>query len=250
MRYALGLLAGALAFVAAAGSALALGDADKAEVRTIIREYLIENPEVIREAIEALETRQKEAEAKSRAVALEEKKTAIYDSKHQVELGNRQGDVTLVEFFDYNCGYCKRALEDMNVLLGRDPKLRVVLKEFPVLGQGSADAAAIAVAVNMQAPQSYLEFHRRLLGVRGAIGKDQALAVAKQLGLDIARLEKDAASPEAKANLGEVYEIARALGLNGTPSYIIGDEIVPGAIGAEELAQRIASVRQCGKTTC
>jgi protein-disulfide isomerase len=250
MRNVLGLLVGALALAFAAGPAAALSDADKAEVRTIIRDYLIENPEVIREAIDALEAKRVEAEAKSRSLALEEKKTAIFDSKHQVELGNPKGDVTLVEFFDYNCGYCKRALEDMNVLLSRDPKLRIVLKEFPVLGQGSAEAAQIAVAVNMQAPKSYLEFHRKLLSSRGQVGKAQALAVAKELGLDMARLEKDAASPEAKANLAEVYDIARALGLNGTPSYIVGDEIVPGAIGAEELAQRVASVRQCGKTSC
>src|SRR5205807_3245805 len=111
----------------------------------------------------------------------------------------------MVEFFDYNCGYCKRALSDMMELMKSDPKLKVVLKEFPVLGPGSAEAAQVAVAVRMQdkGGKKYLEFHQKLLGGRGQVDKARALAVAKELGLDVARIEKDLASDEVRATIAE-----------------------------------------------
>ena len=118
-------------------------------------------------------------------------------------LGNPHGDVTFVEFFDYNCGYCKRAMSDMLTLLKDDPKLKVVLKEFPVLGPGSVEAAQVAIAVRMQdkSGKKYLDFHQKLLGGRGQADKAHALAVAKEVGLNMAQLEKDMASPEVKATL-------------------------------------------------
>ena len=159
-------------------------------------------------------------------------------------LGNPQGDVTFVEFFDYNCGYCKRALSDMTDLMKKDPKLKVVLKEFPVLGPGSVEAAQVAVAVRMQDPKKYLDFHQKLLLGRGQADKARALAVAKEVGLDIARIERDLKSDEVAKTLEESMKLAEALGLNGTPSYVIGNDVVIGAVGLAALSQKVQAARQ------
>ena len=158
----------------------------------------------------------------------------------------RKGDVTLVEFFDYNCGYCKRALSDMLALIKSDPKLRIVLKEFPVLGEASTEAAQVAVAVRMQdeSGKKYLEFHQKLLGGRGQADRARALAAAKDAGVDMARLEKDMASPEVKATLAENIKLAENLNLTGTPSYVIGPDVVVGAVGIDALREKIIAARK------
>ena len=147
----------------------------------------------------------------------------------------------MVEFFDYNCGYCKRALTDMVNLMKADPKLKVVLKEFPVLGPGSVEAAQVATAVRMQdrTGKKYLEFHQKLLTGRGQVDRARALAVAKEVGLDMARLEKDMAGEEVRASLEESMKLADKLGLNGTPSYVVGPDVVVGAVGYEALTEKI-----------
>jgi protein-disulfide isomerase len=166
-------------------------------------------------------------------------------------LGNKDGDVTFVEFFDYNCGYCKRAMADMLDLMKSDPKLKVVLKEFPVLSQGSVEAAQVAVAVRMQDPvgKKYLDFHQKLLGGRGPADKARAIAAAKEAGLDVGRIEKDLASPEIRATIEENFKLAEAMGMNGTPSYVIGNQVVIGAVGLESLKEKIGAAR-CGKAAC
>jgi len=176
---------------------------------------------------------------------------ALFASPRQVVLGNPDGNVTFVEFFDYNCGYCKRAMDDMLTLMKNDPKLKIVLKEFPVLGPGSVEAAQVAIAVHMQdkSGKKYLEFHQKLLGGRGQSDKARALAVAKDIGLDMGRLDKDLASAEVKATLQESFKLAEALGLNGTPSYVIGDNVVVGAVGLDALKEKVNTTR-CGKPSC
>jgi protein-disulfide isomerase len=166
-------------------------------------------------------------------------------------LGNPDGKVTFVEFFDYNCGFCKRAMDDMFTLMKDDPKLKVVLKEFPVLGPGSVEAAQVAVALRMQdkAGKKYLDFHQKLLGGRGEANKERALAVAKDVGADMDRLHKDMQSPEVKATLEENFKLAETLGLNGTPSYVIGDKVVVGAVGLASLRKDV-NTATCGKETC
>jgi protein-disulfide isomerase len=168
-----------------------------------------------------------------------------------VVLGNPKGDVTLVEFFDYNCGFCKGALPTLVDLMKDDGKLKVVLKEFPVLGPGSVEAAKVAVAVRMQdkSGKKYLDFHQKLLGGRGKADKARALAVAKEVGMDMARLDKDMASDEVRVSLEESLKLAETLGLNGTPSYVIGEDVVVGAVGMDALRGKIAMAR-CGKETC
>jgi protein-disulfide isomerase len=158
----------------------------------------------------------------------------------------------VVEFFDYNCGYCKRALSDMLELLKTDGKLKFVLKEFPVLGDGSVQAAQVAAAARMQdksGGKKYLEFHQKLLGGRGEADKARALAVAKETGFDVARIEKDMTSEEVKAQIEESFKLAEALGLNGTPSYVVGREVVVGAVGLNTLKEKVNTAR-CGKATC
>jgi protein-disulfide isomerase len=220
-------------------------------IEKIVREYLIAHPEVLQEAMAELEKRQAALEAEKHKDAVKENAQALFSSPRQVSLGNQQGDVTFVEFFDYNCGYCKRAMQDMLTLMKADPKLKVVLKEFPVLGQGSMEAAQVAVAVRMQdkTGKKYLEFHQKLMGGRGQADRARAMAVAKEIGLNMGQLEKDMASAEVKATLQESFKLAEALGLNGTPSYVIGDRVVVGAVGLPALQQSINTAR-CGKAAC
>ena len=223
----------------------------KSEIERIVRDYLIAHPEVLQESMAELEKRQTAAEAEKHKSAVKDHAQNLFNSPRQVVLGNPDGNVTFVDFFDYNCGYCKRAMLDMLTLMKSDPKLKVVLKEFPVLGPGSVEAAQVAVAVRMQdkSGKKYLEFHQKLLGGRGQADKAHALAAAKDAGLNMVQLEKDLASPEIKASLTEAFKLAEALGLNGTPSYVIGSDVVIGAVGLPALQEKISNAR-CGKATC
>ena len=237
------LLAGALGAAIAVGPARAETPLDKAAIEKIVHDYIVEHPEVLEEAMAALEKKQAAAAAAGAAKTIAEQKDVLFESPRQVVLGNPKGDVTMVEFFDYNCGYCKRALSDMLALLDGDPKLRVVLKEFPVLGTGSTEAARVAVAVNRVAPQKYLEFHKRLLAGRGEANHAKAVEAAVAAGIDAKALDKALTDKEVGATLEEVYRLASGLGLSGTPSYVIGTDVVPGAIGLPKLKDRIAQAR-------
>lgn len=226
-------------------------DADRDAIRSIVREYLLENPEVVREALIELERREEEAQNAARRDAVSSVSEFLFNSTRQVELGNPRGDITLVEFFDYNCGYCRRAMDDVLRLLDEDKNLRVVLKEFPVLGQGSVEAARVAIAVNEAAPEKYLEFHKTLLSARGQANQELALQVAEQVGLNRSDVEATmGSSPEVRATIEEVYSLANRLGLTGTPSFVVGDEVVMGAVGYDALKQKIAALRDCGSATC
>jgi protein-disulfide isomerase len=245
------LLAIALCVTPQAAPAQSFSDVQRSDIEKIVREYLIAHPEVLEEAMSELSKRQAAAEAEKHQASITKNAEAIFNSPRGVTIGNKDGDVTFVEFFDYNCGYCKRAMLDMLELMKADPKLKVVLKEFPVLGQGSVEAAQVAVAVRMQDPtgKKYLDFHQKLLGGRGAADKARALAAAKEAGLDMAKLEKDVGSQEVRATLEENLKLAESLGMNGTPSYVIGKQIVIGAVGVDSLMEKISNAR-CGKATC
>ncbi|MEI2736459.1 MAG: DsbA family protein [Rhodoblastus sp.] len=246
---ALALLAGSLA-VAPAARAQQFNDAQKSEIGTIVRDYLIKNPEVLREAIAELDKRQKAEEAEQRETAIETVKSKIFDSKYQVVVGNPEGKITLVEFFDYNCGYCKKALSDLSKLAKENPDLRIVLRDFPVLGVGSLEAAQVAMAVGKQFQgEKFWAFHQKLLTGRQA-GKEQALAAARETGVDMGKLEKDMKGPDIRAGYEEVMQVADKLSLTGTPSWVVGKEVIVGAIGYAELNGKIANYRKCGKTSC
>ena len=250
------LLASALFALALCGapppaSAQSFSDSQRGDIETIVRDYLLAHPEVLEEAMAELNKRQTAAEAEKQKASVATNAETIFNSPRGVVLGNKDGDVSFVEFFDYNCGYCKRAMADMLDLMKTDPKLKVVLKEFPVLSQGSVEAAQVAVAVRMQDPtgKKYLDFHQKLLGGRGAADKARAMAAAKDAGLDTARIEKDLASPEVRATIEENFKLAEAMGMNGTPSYVIGKQVVIGAVGLDNLREKIG-VARCGKATC
>jgi len=219
--------------------------AQRGLIEQMTKDYILAHPEVIQDALTALQNQRDADEAKASEAAVKEHDAEIFGSPHQVVLGNPQGKLTLVEFFDYNCAYCKRALSDMLSLMKDNGDLRIVLKEFPVLGDGSADAARVAVAVRMQDPtgQKYLEFHQKLLGGRGEANGERALAVAKDVGLDIDRLKRDMASPEVKATIDENLKLGETLGITGTPTYVVGSEVVTGAVGLDELTKKLAAAR-------
>jgi protein-disulfide isomerase len=250
---AAGIIAVLLAFPAAAPAHAQSFTADqRGQIEQIVKEYLLSRPELLQDVMAELEKRQTAADSEKHKAAIKENSGDIFTSPRQVTLGNAQGDVTVVEFFDYNCGYCKRALSDMLELIKSDSKLKFVLKEFPVLGDGSVQAAQVAAAVRMQdksGGKKYLEFHQKLLGGRGQADKARALAVAKEAGFDVTRIEKDMATDEVKTQLEESFKLAEALGLNGTPSYVVGNEVVVGAVGLNALKEKINTAR-CGKATC
>jgi protein-disulfide isomerase len=245
------LIALALGAMPPAASAQSFSDGQRGEIETIVRNYLIAHPEVLEDAMAELNKRQAAAETEKHEASVAQNSDAIFNSPRGVVLGNKEGDVTFVEFFDYNCGYCKRAMSDMLDLLKSDPKLKVVLKEFPVLSQGSVEAAQVAVAVRMQDPggKKYLDFHQKLLGGRGPADKARAIAAAKEAGLDVGKIEKDLASPEVRATIEENFKLAESMGMNGTPSYVIGKQVVIGAVGLDGLKEKIG-VARCGKATC
>jgi protein-disulfide isomerase len=232
-----------LLFAAPASAQQTFSDDQKHAIEGIIKDYLMAHPEVLQDAMAALDKKQQEADAEKARTSIKDNNATLFNSSHQVVLGNPQGTTTVVEFFDYNCGYCKKALPDMLTLLKTDPNIKFILKEFPVLGEGSVEAAHVAVAARMQDPtgKKYIEFHQKLLGGRGPADKARALAVAKDVGFDMARLEKDMASDEVKTTIDEDMKLADALGVNGTPSYVVGGELVVGAVGLEELKEKMAT---------
>lgn len=221
----------------------------RSDVETIIREYLLANPELLEEVFTELQTkRQAEADA-ARVEQLVAYRDALESSPLDPVLGNPDGDVTLVEFFDYNCGFCRRAHEDMERLIAEDPNLRVVLKEFPVLGRPSMEAAAVSIAVNKLAPDRFAEFHGRLMAHEGTADRETALSVAQEMGLSRAEIEAAMESDVVRETVEQSYEIAQALGLSGTPSYVVGDIVEFGAVGFDQLLQGINQTR-CGELTC
>lgn len=223
----------------------------RAAIEALVKDVLMKNPEIIQDALVELERRQQQAQVDAQKQVLVTERAAIFESPTSAVAGNPQGDVTLVEFFDYNCGFCKRSLVDVQELIKQDPKLRVVLKEFPVLGADSVEASRVAVAVKNQIKgDKYWAFHTALMGQRGRVNGQKALEVAREHGVNIDQARRDMEAPATREVIEQTVVLGDRLGLTGTPAFIIGDEIVFGAVGVEQLKTRIASVRKCGKTSC
>jgi protein-disulfide isomerase len=225
----------------------ALSDDQQSQVEAIIRNYLIAHPEIVRDAIDELQRREDAATQAQQTDMIKQSAATLFDSKREVVLGNPKGDVTLVEFFDYNCTYCRRAHGDMQALIKEDPNVRVVLKEFPILGDGSVAAAQVAVAVLLTAPAKYAAFHDELITDKGQADGNKALAVAADVGLDPKALKVLANSDEVKANIDEVSKLAQKLDISGTPSYATKLKVVVGAIGLDGLKAAVQAVRDCDK---
>lgn len=223
---------------------------DRPAVEKIIRDYLLENPELMLEVQDALEAKQDALRAAQQSRTLSEKREQIYNSANQMVIGNPDAAITVVEFFDYNCGFCKRALDDMNRILAENDDVKFVLKEFPVLGEASLDAHRVSLAVSRLKPEIYPEFHRQLLGAEGSKDGQRAFDLAVSLGADREALSEEIGKPAISDAIREVYELADGLGITGTPSYVVGEEVVFGAVGYGRLSPKLANLGECGKTVC
>ncbi len=216
---------------------------DRAEVEGIIRDYLLKNPEVLLEAQEALEAKQKEEQRIASLGVIEKAKDEIFNSTFDGVVGNPKGKVTIVEFYDYNCGYCKRAIDDMHALTKSDPDVRFVLKEFPILGPDSQKASVVSMAFHLMHPEKYGEFHNALLGGQGRATEATAIKVAVSLGADEAALREKMKDPSITEAFSKTFELANKLAITGTPSYVVGNEVVFGALGQEVLAEKIEAAK-------
>lgn len=226
-------------------------DSQTGEIGSIVKDYILKHPEVIQQAIQELSDRERIAEAAARNKNLADIKGKLYSSPNEAIVGNPDGKITLVEFFDYNCGYCKKMLPDIARLMKANPDLRVILRDFPVLSDASIDAAAVAAGVRDQFKGGkFWDYHQRLLGMHGLVGKEQAEALAQDMGANMSKLRADAHQPQAKAGIEESFRFGRALQIQGTPSYIVGDDIVDGAVGYDELQGKVDNIRKCGKAVC
>lgn len=214
---------------------------NRARIESIVRDYLLANPEILIEVQTALTARDQETRKKEQAATLQSEKTAIYQSANDAIIGNPAASKTVVEFFDYNCGYCKHALADMQTMVQADPDLRFVMKEFPILGPESQQAHMVAAAFKRIAPQKYAEFHVRLLGGSGRADEVTAMRVAGSMGVDETALRQAMKDPTIVEEFTQTYELANKLAITGTPAYIIGNEVVSGAIGADGLKSKVAA---------
>lgn len=212
---------------------------DRAAVEKIVREYLLSNPEIMLEVQDALEKKQEEMRVAQQKQTLEERSEAVFNSSHQMVIGNPDASITVVEFFDYNCGFCRRALADMDRILEENKDVKFIMKEFPVLGEASLAAHRVSMSLVRNYPELYPKFHRQLLSHEGRKDGDVALEIAQFLGADRKTLMDDLANPESMAAFSEVYSIADGLGISGTPSYVIGDNVVFGAVGYDRLKPMI-----------
>ena len=210
------------------------------QIEKIVREYLLREPEVIYRALEELQRRQAEAAAARQRAAIAANEGKLLDDPMSPVGGTPDGDVTLVEFFDYRCAYCRRVVSTMRALLDEDRGLRVVFKELPVLGPDSVRAAQAALAARKQA--RYVPFHFALMAADD-LSPMGIRNLAKTVGLDSDRLERDMAAPEVRAAIEANYALANELGIEGTPAFVSGNHLIPGAIDKARLAQLIAEAR-------
>ncbi|HEU4380895.1 MAG TPA: DsbA family protein [Hyphomicrobiaceae bacterium] len=234
---------------APAGGA-AFSDSQRKAIEAIIKDYLLNNPELMLEVNNVLEAKMDKIQAERMAVAVKENADELFRPTTSPIAGNSKGDVTMIEFFDYNCGYCKKAFGDVAQAIEKDKQVKLVLKEFPILSKGSEEAARVALAAKMQG--KYWEFHRAMLESQGQANEASALKVAEKLGLDMTKLKKDMASAEVKKEIDDTRKLATKMGIQGTPHFIVGDRIIPGAPEnlAELLGKNVADVRKEGCKVC
>lgn len=221
---------------------------ERLEIGEIVKDYLLDNPEVLRDAFIELQRRETAALQEQQRDALREYRDRIENAPGMPVVGNPEGDVTLVEFFDYNCPYCSHALADLRDLLNADPNVRVVLFEMPILGEGSLETARVSLAAARQG--NYLELHSALLGARGQKNEARALQIAEALGFDMERLRRDMEDPEIMAIIQNAVALAQEIGINGTPSYVVGDQILGGMQSFAALRSAVEEVREAACETC
>ena len=230
-----------LSWGSSANSAQPLSASQTASVNKLIHDYILAHPEIVIEALQEGEQKADGAKEAAAASALAQHQKELLQDPDSPVLGNPNGTVTLVEFFDYRCPYCKSSAASVTELIRSDPKLRVVMKELPVLGPESVFASRIALAAARHG--TYAAFHDAVLAYKGALDNDKTLDIARSLGLDPTKLQKEAADPAITANIQSDLDLARTLGIDGTPTFVVGDDIIPGVLSLDDLKQAVADAR-------
>ncbi|AHB47919.1 DSBA oxidoreductase [Hyphomicrobium nitrativorans NL23] len=236
---------------ALAGAAAAqFSPEQRSAIEGIVKEYLIENPEILFEVQSALESKLAKEEAERTKSLVSSHAKDIYRSPGAPVAGNPDGDITVVEFFDYNCGYCKRGLSDIAKLIESDDRVRVVFKEYPILREESEQAARVALAAGIQG--KYWEVHRDMMATRGLVNEAVGLKIAEKHGLDLEKLKADMKGPVVQGELDRVKDLTKTLSINGTPHFLIGDRAIGGAPENlhEMLAKHVAELRKEGCSYC
>jgi protein-disulfide isomerase len=217
---------------------------DRAGLDQAIHDYLMAHPEVVLDALKAAQQQADAQAAEQSRRVVSTKQTELQGSSDDLVQGNPKGDVTLVEFFDYRCPYCKQVEPALDALLKDDSKLRIVYKEFPILGEASVFATRVALAAKKQG--KYAAFHRAMMATKGDIGDEAVLNVAISLGLDINKIKADMSAPEIDKLIDQNYALADALNIQGTPAIIVGDTLIPGAVDLDTLRKDVAAARRGG----
>jgi protein-disulfide isomerase len=225
-------------------SAQSLTDQQKQEMGDFVRSYLLEHPEILREMADKLEQKDQQEEQIARTEGLAKQKDVIFRHDGDAVIGNPEGDVTIVEFMDYNCGWCKRSVGEVQALVEKDKNLRIVLKEFPIFGQHSEFAAKAALASIRQG--KYWPFHQAMFAHEGQVTDEVVLQIAESQGLDVAKLTEDMKDQKILDTISTNYDLAKALKLNGTPAFIVDDKVFPGYLPLDQLEAAIAEVRSGG----
>ena len=227
-----------------ATNAAEFSDSQRQEMESIVRDYLLSHPELLQEMSQSLEQKQKQAEDEQRKEGLVKYASQIFRDKSDYVAGNPNGNVTMVEFFDYNCPWCKKDFPDVMALLDEDKELKVVLKEFPILGPDSEYAAKAAIAAGKQG--KYLQMHSALYQHEGKVTEAIVDEIAAAQGLDMEQLKKDMEDPKTAEIINRNRDLAQSLAINGTPAFVIDDKLVPGYLPKDELANMIKEVRARG----
>ena len=217
------------------------------QIPQLVREALINDPTILKDAVEKMQAKQEEDSQKQAKEGIIKNKDKLFADVNSPVVGAADADVTVVEFFDYHCGYCKKILPDILQLIEKDKKVRVVFKEFPILSEDSALASRAAIAVNRIAKEKYLDFHKAMFAMKGKFAEKDIFAEAKKLGIDSAKLKAEMAKPEIDAELDKNRKLAADLGVRGTPAVIIGEEFMPGAVPYETMQKAVDATRAAGK---
>jgi len=214
-------------------------------IKELALQAIRENPQIIMEAVQILEAERAASQAQAQSEVLDNQRQLLERDPNAPVLGNPDGDVTVIEFFDYNCPYCKRAMAEVQGLLEGDDNIRLVYREWPILGDGSVFAAKAALASREQG--KYETFHWALMGMQGRAEEASVMRIAKEVGLDIDRLRADMETPEIQEHIATSMRLTQALGFNGTPSFVIGDELVPGFVEEDQLRALVDKVREAAE---
>ena len=227
--------------IASSANAGNLTASDEKRIKELAIEAILERPEIIEEAIARLRQLQDQRQQQAAVETIEKRRKDFLEDPNAPVLGNPDGDVTVVEFFDYNCPYCKRAVEPVRKLIEADGNVRLVYREWPILGEGSVFAARAALAARNQG--KYEEMHVGPMSGR-RVDEAYTIKVAEMIGLDVERLRKDMEAPEVRQHIALSMELAAGLGINGTPSFLVGNQLAPGLVPYEELVAMVARARR------